>query len=231
MLDECEETPERQDGDGSLLACSIVLCGMGMVEHVLLSFFGAMVEFLGRCLSSVGKYDMGGSGDEVFKTGEDMRSEQMSWDEYFCKMAEHVKEKSKDRSTKCGSVIASSDHAVLSVGFNGFPRGVNDNVDSRHERPAKYSYTEHGERNAIYNAARHGIKLEGATIYLSGGGLPCDDCARAIIQAGIVEVVSLDKPFEGKGGMWEEKEKISAEMFKEAGVRVIRLNPDYTRKD
>lgn len=89
---------------------------------------------------------------------------------------------------------------------------------------------EHGERNAIYNAARHGIKLEGASIYLSGGGLPCDDCARAIIQAGIVEVITLDKPFEGKGGMWAEKERISAEMFAEAGVKVIKLTDDYERK-
>lgn len=67
----------------------------------------------------------------------------MNWDEYFCKLAEHVKEKSKDRSTKCGCVIASPDHSVLSVGFNGFPRGVNDDIESRHERPVKYSYTEH----------------------------------------------------------------------------------------
>lgn len=155
----------------------------------------------------------------------------MNWDEFFCKMAETVKMKSKDRSTKCGCVIASKDHAVLSVGFNGFPRGVNDDIDSRHERPIKYSFTEHAERNAIYNAARHGIRLEGATLYLAGGGLPCDDCARAVIQSGINEVVSLDIPFDGKGGMWEEKERISAEMFKEAGVRMVRLNPDYSRKE
>jgi dCMP deaminase len=144
-------------------------------------------------------------------------------------MAEHAATKSKDRSTKVGAVIVGTSHNVLSIGFNGFPRGVNDDVDSRHERPIKYMFTEHAERNAVYNAARHGIRLEGATLYLNGGGLPCADCARAVIQAGIVEVVSMDKPFDGKGGMWAESERVSAEMFKEAGVRVIRLNPDFTR--
>lgn len=155
---------------------------------------------------------------------------QAGWDKFFVEMAEHVSTKSKDRSTKVGAVIVGTSHNVLSIGFNGFPRGVNDNVDARHERPAKYMYTEHAERNAIYNAARHGIRLEGATLYLNGGGLPCDDCARAVMQSGIVAVVSMDKPFEGKGGIWEEKERVSAEMFGEAGVKIIRLNPDFTRK-
>lgn len=152
----------------------------------------------------------------------------MNWNEYFCKIAEQVKEKSKDRSTKCGCVIASQDNSVLSVGYNGFPRGVNDDVDSRHERPQKYSYTEHGERNAIYNAARQGIALKDSIIYLSGGGLPCDDCARAIIQSGIIRVVTLNMPFEGKGDMWAEKERISKEMFLEAGVEIVYLNSDYS---
>ena len=151
------------------------------------------------------------------------------WDKFFVGMAEYASTKSKDRSTKVGAVIVGTSHNILSIGFNGFPRGVNDNVDARHDRPAKYMYTEHAERNAIYNAARHGIRLDGAILYLNGGGLPCDDCARGIIQSGIVEVVSMDKPFEGKGGIWEEKERVSAEMFKEAGVRVVRLRADFTR--
>jgi len=153
----------------------------------------------------------------------------MNWDEYFYKMAEHVKTKSKDRSTQCGSVIVGVANNVLGIGFNGFPRGVNDYEDARHERPAKYLYTEHGERNAIYNAARHGIKLEGSRIYLSGGGLPCADCARAIIQSGIVEVIVMDKPFSGKGSLWETSMEASHVMFKEAGVKVTYLNEGLAR--
>ena len=76
----------------------------------------------------------------------------MNWDQYFFDIVNVVKEKSKDRSTKVGAIIVGPDQGVRSTGFNGFPRGVNDNVDARHERPAKYLYTEHAERNAIYNA-------------------------------------------------------------------------------
>jgi len=114
------------------------------------------------------------------------------------------------------------------MGYNGFPRGVNDDVQDRHERPRKYLFTEHGERNAIYSAALNGVSLKGATIYLSGGGLPCADCGRAIIQAGIVAVVCRDRPFEGKGD-WEVSMQASQTMFDEAGVRVIRLNEQYRR--
>jgi dCMP deaminase len=152
---------------------------------------------------------------------------QSNWHKFFVSMAELASTKSKDRSTKVGAVIVGTSNNVLSIGFNGFPRGVNDDVEARHERPLKYSLTEHAERNAIYNAARHGIRLEGATLYLNCGGLPCDDCARAIIQSGIIKVVSMNKPFNGAGGIWEEKERVSAEMFKESGVKVVRLSPEF----
>lgn len=104
-------------------------------------------------------------------------------------MAEYVSTKSKDKSTKVGAVIVGPNNEVLSVGWNGFPRGVNDDVEERHERPAKYEWTEHGERNAIYNAARHGIRLDGTTLYTTHD--PCADCARAIVQSGIRHVVTL----------------------------------------
>lgn len=154
-----------------------------------------------------------------------------SWDEYFYRMAELGKLKSKDRSTKCCSVIVGPANNVLSIGFNGFPRGVDDNVESRHERPEKYLYTEHGERNAFYNAAMHGIKIGGARVYLSGGGLPCADCARAVIQCGIVEIIVMDQPFQGKGGLWEASMKASEIMLKEAGVKVTLLDQNFKRKN
>ena len=152
----------------------------------------------------------------------------MNWDEYFYKMAELAKSKSKDRSTQCGSVIVGEGHTVLSIGFNGFPREVNDNINSRHERPAKYLFTEHGERNAIYAAARNGIKLSGSTIHLSGSGLPCADCARAIIQAGIIEIVYRDLPFEGKGD-WKNSIEAGKEMLIEASVKLTKIDENFQR--
>ena len=151
-----------------------------------------------------------------------------NWDEYFVKMADLVATKSKDRSTQVGAVIVGDGHTVLSMGFNGMPRGVDDSVGERHQRPAKYLYTEHAERNAIFAAAMNGVALKGSTLYLSGGGLPCADCGRAIIQAGIKTVISRNKPFEGKGD-WEASMRASEAMFLEAGIQTIRLDEKYRR--
>jgi dCMP deaminase len=99
-----------------------------------------------------------------------------NWDRRFLELAAHIGSWSKDQSAKTGCVIVGPDRLIRSVGYNGFVRGVDDEVDSRHERPAKYSWTEHAERNAIYNAARIGISLAGATCYVNW--FPCADCAR-----------------------------------------------------
>lgn len=113
-----------------------------------------------------------------------------NWDQRFMDLARLVASWSKDRSRKVGAVIVGPGREVVAVGYNGFPRGVDDAVESRHERPAKYRWTEHAERNAIYNAARTGASLAGTTIYLPW--YPCMDCARAIVQAGILEVVAIE---------------------------------------
>lgn len=118
----------------------------------------------------------------------------MDWDEFFLGLAEHVSIKSKDRSTKVGAVIVGPDNEVLSLGWNGFPRGVGDDpewYDNRYNRPDKYEWTEHAERNAIFNAARHGIALRGSTMYTTHA--PCASCARAIVQSGITSVRSGDQ--------------------------------------
>jgi dCMP deaminase len=152
-----------------------------------------------------------------------MTTSEERWDQHFLEDAFHVARKSKDRSTKCGAVIVSEDHVQLSAGWNGFPRGVDDNVEHRHERPAKYDWTEHAERNAIYNAARHGVALKGSTIYLTGS--PCSVCARAIIQVGITRVVippgsgNLDKSHHQSTFSLELAEL----MLIEAGVSVMRI--------
>lgn len=112
-----------------------------------------------------------------------------SWDDYFMSIARVVAKKSKDRSTKVGCVIVGPDNEVRSVGYNGFPRGVDDQNEDRHARPEKYFWTEHAERNAIYNAARIGTALSGCRLYLPW--YPCMDCARAIVQSGLREIIAV----------------------------------------
>jgi len=112
------------------------------------------------------------------------------WDTRFMEMAREVASWSKDRSRKVGCVIVGPAREIRSTGYNGFPRGAADDVEARHQRPAKYRWTEHAERNAIYNAARAGICTMGCAIYLPW--YPCMDCARAIVQAGIYQVVAVE---------------------------------------
>ncbi|HDK03332.1 MAG TPA: dCMP deaminase family protein [Gammaproteobacteria bacterium] len=143
-----------------------------------------------------------------------------AWSEHFLAMAQLCAEKSKDPSTKVGAVIVGPDHEVRSTGYNDFPRGVADRIDERRERPAKYLYTEHAERNAIYNAARVGIPVKGCALYLNWEPKLCADCARAVIQAGIVRVIGGDRPFPGHKPTWEESCRVGYEMLVEAGVDV-----------
>ena len=143
------------------------------------------------------------------------------WDEYFMKIAELARSKSKDRSTQVGAVIVGNGHAILSMGYNGFPRGVNDDVDSRYERPDKLLFTEHAERNAIFSAL-------GSTIYVTGGGVPCADCSRAVIQAGITTVIGMNHTFEGKGP-WADSCLAGKTMLQEAGVKIVLLDVNYRR--
>ena len=146
----------------------------------------------------------------------------MRWDQYFKEMAELTAKKSKDRNTHIGAVIVGPDNEVRSTGYNSFPRGINDDLDERQERPEKYFWFEHGERNAIFNAARHGVSLKGCRMYLNCG-VPCADCARAIIQVGIVEVIVPQ--FESitsttNRQKWTDSAKRSLQMFEEAGVKI-----------
>ena len=151
----------------------------------------------------------------------------MNWHELFLQMAELVSQKSKDRSTKIGAVIVGPDNEVRSVGFNGFPRRIDDKVDDRHDRPAKYRWTEHAERNAIYNAARVGIPINECRMYTTGRAIACTDCARAIIQSGIVVLYGRTERKEihrAKGSHWDEDLAIAKAMLDEAGIALIELN-------
>lgn len=139
------------------------------------------------------------------------------WDERYLEMADLVASWSKDRSTQVGCVIVGSAGQILSTGYNGFPRGIDDGVDSRHERPVKYAWTEHAERNAIYNASRTGTSLEGSACYISW--FPsCPDCTRGIIQSGIAVVVYGAKELDKE--RWESSFQISTEMLYEAKVQI-----------
>ena len=142
----------------------------------------------------------------------------MNWDEYFINIAEQVKLKSKDRKTQIGVVVVGKDNEIVSTGYNSFPRGINDNLNERQERPEKYFWFEHAERNAIYNAARIGVSTLGTTMYMTCG-MSCSDCARAIINSGVSKIV-LRKGKGAKGNKWNESSVRSMKMFEEAGVIV-----------
>ena len=138
------------------------------------------------------------------------------WDKRFMNLARHVGQWSKDRSRRVGCVIVGEGNDVRAMGFNGFPRGVDDDKEVRHQRPAKYLWTEHAERNAIYNAARAGTSLQGCRMYLPW--FPCIDCARAIIQVGIQELVAVRPDLSDE--QWGDGFNAALDLFAETGLRV-----------
>jgi dCMP deaminase len=145
------------------------------------------------------------------------------WHRRFVDMAQTVAAWSKDRSTKVGAVIV-RERTLLSTGFNGFPVGVNDDVEERHGRPAKYLYTEHAERNAILQAAKFGIRLDGTTMYMNYAPYPCADCTRAVIQSGIKRIITSGIEFPGVSkDMWDGHFRAAKEMLQEAGVVVYAI--------
>jgi len=126
--------------------------------------------------------------------------------------------KSKDKRCHNGAVVIGPHNEVRSIGYNGIPRGVKDYIPKRHEKPEKYYWYEHAERNAIYNSNLVGISLHGCKMYVTA--IPCPDCARAIIQSGIREVI-VDKEFnDWNSDKWVEHEKRTRVMFNESGVKL-----------
>lgn len=140
----------------------------------------------------------------------------MSWDERWLSLATLVASWSKDRSRKVGAVIVDDRQNLLAIGWNGFPRGVDDDVEERHERPIKYEFTEHAERNAIFNAAASGVGLIGSTIYLQW--YPCSDCSRGIVQSGISNVVCGEPDW--KDPQWGKSFEVSRQILKEGNATV-----------
>ena len=149
----------------------------------------------------------------------------MRWVQYFRELTHTVKKKSKDANTQIGAVIVGVDKEIVSTGYNSFPRGINDERIERQERPEKYYWFEHAERNAIYNAARIGVSTKGTTMYLSCG-VPCSDCARGIINSGITRIF-CERGGGAKGVKWAESAERSWDMFEEAGVKVCFYDDDF----
>ncbi|MBR2123447.1 MAG: dCMP deaminase family protein [Lachnospiraceae bacterium] len=141
------------------------------------------------------------------------RTDYISWDEYFMGVAMLAGMRSKDPNTQVGCCIVSRQNKILSIGYNGFPMGVSDDVFpwSREGEPlmTKYPYVTHSELNAILNY--RGGSLEGAILYVSL--FPCNECAKAIIQSGIKTVVYDSDKYAGTDSM-----VASRRMFEAAGV-------------
>jgi dCMP deaminase len=144
----------------------------------------------------------------------------MNWTEYHIQLADQIAQKSKDPSTKVGCVIAGDQNQVLTTGFNGFPIGVDGSDEGRWERPQKYDYVCHAERNAIHFASRNGVELNGSTMYVNKNSV-CLDCCKAIIQAGIKKVVVPKK--EKMRDKWQEEMKRVKKMFDESGVEFVEF--------
>lgn len=142
----------------------------------------------------------------------------MNWNNYFLNIAEQVKLKSKDENTQIGAIIVGVDNEILSTGYNSFPRGLDDTKKERQERPEKYFWMIHSEANAIINAARIGVSLKNSKIFLTCG-LPCSDCAKLIINAGINEVICKDTHNDLKGD-WMESRKRAILMFTECNIKI-----------
>ncbi len=144
------------------------------------------------------------------------RKDYISWDEYFIGVAHLSGMRSKDPNTQVGCCIVSPDHKILSMGYNGLPVGLSDDAfpwDREGELDeSKYGYVAHSELNAILNY--RGGSLEGTTMYVSL--FPCNECAKAIIQAGIRRVVYDDDKYSGTPA-----NRASKKMFDAAGVEYI----------
>ena len=147
-----------------------------------------------------------------------------AWDRRWIELATLIGSWSKDRSRGVGCVFVGSANQILSTGYNGLPRGLNDDVEQRHERPEKYDWFEHAERNAIFNAARTGTALQGSTTYASL--FPCTACARAIIQVGARTLVAHTPDLDDE--RWGREFEVSVSMLKEAGVTLRLLESTET---
>lgn len=140
------------------------------------------------------------------------REDYITWDEYFMGIAILSSERSKDPNTGVGACIVNSDNKILSMGYNGAPTGLSDDImpwgREGETLNTKYPYVCHSELNAILNCP---TSVRGARVYVTL--FPCNECAKAIIQSGIKEVIYLDDKYHDTDGC-----KASRMMFDNCGV-------------
>ncbi len=143
------------------------------------------------------------------------RQNYISWDEYFMGIALLAAKRSKDPNTQVGACIVSPENIIISTGYNGLPNGCSD--DEFPWDQSKYPYVVHAELNAILNAG--GRVLRGARLYVAL--FPCNECAKAIIQSGIREILYLSDKYNGT-----EMNLASKRMLDSAGVAYRRLRTE-----
>ncbi len=147
------------------------------------------------------------------------RQDYINWDEYFMGVALLAAKRSKDPNTQVGACIVNSDNIIISTGYNGLPYGCSDDVFPwvREGEDTKYAYVVHAELNAILNAT--GKNLRGTRIYVDL--FPCNECAKAIIQSGIKEVVYLyDKYADSMATL------ASKRMLEASGIKTRQLSTE-----
>ena len=144
----------------------------------------------------------------------------ISWDEYFMGVALLAAERSKDPSTQVGACIIDNNNRIISTGYNGFPKGCSDDEFPWNRDAAagetKYPFVVHAELNAILNA--QGTSVVNSRLYVSL--FPCNECAKAIIQSGVREVVYLSDKYNGT-----PTDIASKKMLEAAGVKLTKLKP------
>ena len=144
------------------------------------------------------------------------RSDVISWDEFFMRVALAASMRSKDPNTQVGACIADTNHRILSVGYNGTPSALNDDDFpwgvSDDPLADKHSYVVHAEANAVLNYRGSLKDMSGATVYVTL--FPCNECAKILAQVGIGEVVYLSDKYDGTEG-----NLISKRILTSCGIR------------
>jgi dCMP deaminase len=145
----------------------------------------------------------------------------VKWHRRFLELAKVFASWSKDPSTQVGAVIVDGMRRVVGAGFNGFPRGIEDSTERLQDRPTKYAFVVHAEPNAILNAIGD---VRGCTIY-TWPFPPCVECAKLIIQAGIIKVI-CPPATEEQIQRWGPSMKVANTLFEEAGIAVEHIGGD-----
>ena len=147
------------------------------------------------------------------------RQDYISWDEYFMGIAMLAAKRSKDPNTQVGACIVSQENIIISTGYNGMPKGCSDDVFpwDREGAETKYPYVVHAELNAVLNA--NGRDLRGSRIYVAL--FPCNECATAIIQSGVEEVIYLSDKYGDSMSSLASKRMLDA-----AGVKYTAMKTD-----